>query len=612
LTLRKLHFLFILFLFLDVSLQGQITSKKYLIDRVEFEGNTSFSSRELQKLVKLKKPRLTKSSEFNRRSLKLDAITLKNFYISRGFLKVSVEESFTISEYDRVDVLFRIHEGDRSYLRSVTIDGNSSFPDDRIMKIVGLKIVKPFNPIGLRQGFSKLEHEYGTLGKLLVTIDPSYLPGKDIHLSISIQEGPTVKIDKILIEGLEKVDSSLVVRELRIHEGTVYNENLVELTQRQIFETGLFSFVDIFPVKSKEGEDQVDIRMDLREFTTKELLIEPGISRIRPSSEGGEPISGVEGSMRWLDRSIFSSGSRFGMEGSVQLPVEAVEQAFGKAIFRGEANLSSVWIYRLRAPSTLRLFIERAPFEDQFLLRYWGEWRGLHKFTEESTFRGGIRLARIITREEDEDNEEKKKKEKEQERSLRFSYRYRNLDNPIIPLRGTHFSVESSIVGLILGGDQHYYRLEFDYRRFFLIGSSRVLALRAKFGRMESLTLQDSVPPYNQFFLGGSTSLRGWQSQEFIKDEDGDPKGGLIKVLVNAEFRIPIWWIFGFDLFIDGGILVDRVKDVSKMFQEWLEGKGWNYGVELTVSTPLGPVRLYYAVPFDQPSNWGIGVPYAF
>ena len=125
------------------------------------------------------------------------------------------------------------------------------------------------------------------------------------------------------------------------------------------------------------------------------------------------------------------------------------------------------------------------------------------------------------------------------------------------------------------------------------------------------------IPSYDLFYLGGSTSLRGWTAQRYLTSKsDGlvRPVGGLIKVLFNSELRIPIGGIFGVDLFVDGGILAVSLSELANQVDAWKEGAGWNYGAELTVSTPLGPIRLYYAIPFTEPGKLviNLGVPYAF
>jgi len=47
----------------------------------------------------------------------------------------------------------------------------------------------------------------------------------------------------------------------------------------------------------------------------------------------------------------------------------------------------------------------------------------------------------------------------------------------------------------------------------------------------------------------------------------------------------------GINIFFDGGILSDNYENFIK------SQLGWDTGIGVTLSTPLGPVRLDYAIP---------------
>ncbi|HIA29005.1 MAG TPA: hypothetical protein EYN81_01785, partial [Candidatus Marinimicrobia bacterium] len=125
----------LLFIILSVSqVFSQIKDHRYYVSSVIFEGNKTFSDRKLQKIIRQKKPFLFKYSEFNRRSLKLDAITLKNFYASEGFLTALVSEKFEVIGEERVNIFFEINEGDLSTLKSFTINGEEALSEKKIRK----------------------------------------------------------------------------------------------------------------------------------------------------------------------------------------------------------------------------------------------------------------------------------------------------------------------------------------------------------------------------------------------------------------------------------------------------------------------------------------------
>ena len=602
---------------IQVSLTGQITTTKYTVGSITFEGNNSVSSRELRGVVKLKEPQLWNTTEFNRRSLKLDVFNVRNFYQTKGFLTVVVEESFELQNDNSTNIVFKIKEGPRSILRSLEVEGNQLIDERRIFRFLGLKIGRSLNLTALGHNYALLEYEYHKLGKLMFSMEHSYSPGENVDLNLFINEGPDVYINSVAVIGLETVDTLFVLRELAFKSGDRYNSELVQLSERQLFETSLFSLVDIAPKKSFREGDWVDVIVDVQELGKRDLMIEPGFAHIPSSSSGGEPVSGIEGAVRLVDRNLYNSGLRLGLRSTIDFPIDAiVNRGSVPVIFRSEISLTSNWILRLRAPNTIRFFVDRAPEllrVDEPILRYGVEWTGLKRYSKESVLRGGLRWTRIIS-----DRMTVEEQDKEQQRSISFRFRHRELDNLITPRDGWSLTIDSEIVGWILGGTHDYYNLEFDFRRFLPLPRGRVLAFRSKIGRMERLNQTSPyIPSYDLFYLGGSTSLRGWPAQRYLTvEQDGveRPVGGLIKVLFSSEVRIPLTGLFGVDLFMDGGILAVSLDELAGQFDAWKNGEGWNYGAELTISTPLGPVRIYYAVPLTHPKKaiLNLGVPYAF
>tara|TARA_B100000315_G_scaffold260915_1_gene327270 strand:- start:4667 stop:6466 length:1800 start_codon:yes stop_codon:yes gene_type:complete len=594
---------------------GQVSATKYYVGRVLFEGNTSYSDSRLRSILKLKKPGLFRVTEFNRRTLKLDAISLRNFYISEGYLKTNVEESYVVRESGEINILFKIEEGERFHLRSFHITGDFLISKKKIKKILGLQINKPFDPVTINNGFFVLEKEYKKLGKLYFSYKDSLSPTFDVEYFIIFDEGLTVKIDKIKIDGLQTVNSTTVLRELKFNTGDIYNEEEIFLSQRRLFETGLFSIVSIYPFKSTRGEDWVDLRIELREFKKREWLSEGGLYPIQSTSEGGEPFPGAGITMEWRNRNIFSKGTRFSIKNTLEIPISSDENVITNPILRFETIASRQWLGGLRFPTTLKIFYEKLPelqVDAERLTRYGLDWSYHHKSSEYSLWRGGLKLARIHSSEVDNQTQEQKQ-------SFNLMYRYRKVDNPITPKKGAFFSVQHSFIWYQTNTTSYFYRTEFDYRRYYSIRNSWVLALRMKIGWVSRIGGSGiEVPSYDKYYLGGSTSLRGWEQHLFkteIINEDKTSMGGNYKALINTELRIPVWGRFGINLFLEGGILEDYLRDVKSSFKEWSEWIGWDGGMELSISTPIGPVRIYYAVRLSDRNKKvtpNIGLMYAF
>ena len=67
----------------------------YFINDLEIDGNESISKNEILFIVRQRPPNFFfRRPKFDPRLLRLDALTLKNYYYSKGFLDVIINESY--------------------------------------------------------------------------------------------------------------------------------------------------------------------------------------------------------------------------------------------------------------------------------------------------------------------------------------------------------------------------------------------------------------------------------------------------------------------------------------------------------------------------------------
>ena len=176
------------------------------------------------------------------------------------------------------------------------------------------------------------------------------------------------------------------------------------------------------------------------------------------------------------------------------------------------------------------------------------------------------------------------------------------------PGRGSIFTLNVVNAGGILRGNRTFLKLDFGISTYNTIFWKIILAGRIKYGFMYGWDSKYKDPQYDKFYLGGSTSLRGWQTYRFKEDDENNPQGEPIRILTNWELRIPLIWKIGCELFIDGGSLANSFESFSVNEMEWDGGAG------LVFQSPLGPIRIDYAVHLNDPGNRTLvfGVLYAF
>jgi len=111
------------------------------------------------------------------------------------------------------------------------------------------------------------------------------------------------------------------------------------------------------------------------------------------------------------------------------------------------------------------------------------------------------------------------------------------------------------------------------------------------------------LPPYEAFSLGGTDSVRGYDS--------GEVGSGRAFVLGSVEYRFPLFSILGGALFVDFGTDLGTGSNVPGRPAEIRDkpGTGFGYGLGVRIQSPIGAVRIDYGFndEGDGRIHFGIG-----
>jgi outer membrane protein insertion porin family len=213
-------------------------------------------------------------------------------------------------------------------------------------------------------------------------------------------------------------------------------------------------------------------------------------------------------------------------------------------------------------------------------------------------------------------------------------------DSSFDATRGDFLTFDYAIALKQLGGNLSFSKLQATYRRYYTIPKTRgtVLAAGIQLGlaRLYSPTdrndngiiddVDRTLPISERFFSGGSTSLRGFRSEEAgprivvaggrFRNSNGElvdvdpftvPIGGNALAVVNLEARIAAAKGFQVVPFYDGGNVFRSVKDIFRKQPETgvdpnLQAK-WTHSVGLGIrfKTPFGPIAVDYAFMLNPP-----------
>ena len=573
------------------------------INSVTISGNESISKKELMPLLRQRPSNFSfKGTSFNGRLLKMDSFTLKNYFISKGFLLVDVKESYEIKD-NIADIHFKISEGKQFFVSKVNISGNQNLADDKIQNILSLHEGEPFNSVLINERITELQKELEYFSKLFPAIEIEPVISDSVKVFITISEGLDVYINKTFIEGIDMADSALVFRELLYKAGDYYSPETVEKSKRRLRETGIFSMVNLIPIKVTNSDSLVNIVISLNKYKQREWLSVGGYEPIE-FYEGLDPLPAIGGFIEWRNRSIFKSSTNFSTRFLIGFPWET---NFTLPRLRYDIGFDTNWILGIRWPTKISSFYETLINYDQETIdqveRYGLEMSQSTMFDERSYIQN-VTVWEYFSDNKIENNsatindsldiiQNTSSIKDLQQRSLSIRFHFDKKDDPLFPKKGYLFDIYFKSTGYILGGERAYRKLDLSFHSYSSINKKSVVAARFKVGRLWSWDQSDVDYSYEKFYLGGSSNMRGWEILKYrTKDSLGViPLGGTFRFLTNIELRTQLSQSLGINIFYDGGILEDDYKNFTK------GQMGWDTGIGLTLSTPLGPVRLDYAVP---------------
>lgn len=505
-------------------------------------------------------------------------------------------------------------------LTGVEVRGNQVLPQSVIDEIFAQQYGDILNLRDFQEGIKRLNEWYQQNGYVLAQVIDTPQVAGDGTVVLEVAEGVVENIEiRFINEEGELVDAEgqpirgrtreyIVTRELELEPGEVFNRQTIERDLQRVFGLGIFEDVQI-SLNPGQNPRNVVVVVNVLERSTGSIAAGAGISS----------ASGLFGTLSVQEQNLFGRNLRLGTE----LQIGQREVLF-------DVNFTDPWIAgsESRTSYTANLFRRRSisfifdggdpeielPDEGgrPRILRFGGGVTFSRPLDNGWRASLGTQYQRISTRDSDGDIA----RTDERGNDLSFSGRgrddlftfqlsgTRDLRNSALqPTSGSvlRVSTEQSVpIGL---GSIFFNRLRGSYNYYIPVNLIRFSEGPQTFAvSLQGGTVLGDLPPYEAFSLGGTTTVRGY--------DEGAVGTGRSFVQGSAEYRFPIYSVVGGALFFDaatdlgtGGNVPGRPAEVRNK-----PGSGFGYGLGLRVQSPLGPIRVDFALNDDGGSRFHFGL----
>ena len=212
---------------------------------------------------------------------KKNLITKYNEYGYRD--AIILKDSVWNVDPKHVDIYVKVDEGKKYYIRNIKWVGNTVYSTDYLSRLLDMKKGDVYNQTYLNKRLSQDEDAVGNAywnnGYLFYNLQPTEvnIVGDSIDLEMRITEGQQARINRVKINGNDRLYENVVRRELRTKPGDLFSKEALQRSARELASMGHFDPEAINPVPEPNYEDgTVDINYNLKQKSNDQVELSLG------------------------------------------------------------------------------------------------------------------------------------------------------------------------------------------------------------------------------------------------------------------------------------------------------------------------------------------------
>ncbi|MEO8365614.1 MAG: outer membrane protein assembly factor BamA [Pseudoxanthomonas sp.] len=570
-----------------------------------------------------------RDDQYSKEKLSGDIEKLNSYYLDRGYVDFSLDSTQVAISPDKQDMFLTagLTEGEQYKVSDVKVTGDTILPVEEIEKRVLVRKDQVFSRALLEYTSDAITSTLGNIGYAFSQVNP--IPTVDrenrtVAINLQVVPGPRVNVRRIVFKGNTRTADEVLRREMRQFEGSWYSQAAIDRSKIRLQRLGYFETVDVETPAVPGSNDQVDVVYNVKETTSGSFVFGLGYSQ----------LSGITTSIQLSQNNFLGSGNRVSVEAQRSDYLQRYSFSYVNPFFTDEGlslgynlwwrefDYSSFNTAQYSTTSAAAQGVLGLPIteNDTVSLLF-----GID--TNEILTFAGSTPASII----DYINAVGNRTFHAWRTELGWARDTRN--DYFMPTAGTYQRISTEIT--LPGSTVEYYKLNYEFSKYWPLSPSLVLNTRAELGYGDSYgsdttrkfcsvqagndtvtkaasaecpagTVETKsitatgLPFFENFYAGGVRSVRGFRDNtlgprsEVIGGFKGQPLGGSLKTTGSLEMYFP-------KLFDSKAARISAFVDFGNVFAGTSDFDAGELrasaGVSLLWRAPVGPISISYAYP---------------
>ncbi|WP_419757298.1 outer membrane protein assembly factor BamA [Acidisoma sp.] len=256
-------------------------SENPVIAQVAFEGNHEIVNKDLQAIVSARP-----NSVYTPEAAEADRQAILDAYARKGYYSTTVVPQIIQLPENRVNLVFKIHDGKATFISRITFVGNEHYSEGTLRDVISsrqsawwrfLSSSDSYDPsrVGLDQDLLRRFYlRSGYPDFQLLNTEAELAPDRSsFYLTFVLKEGPRYRVGNVaIVSHLRHLDGASLNDDLQLARGDWYNGDAITQTvqaiSRDVQGRG-FAFVQVTPIQTKRinarGQHVVDLTFDITE-----------------------------------------------------------------------------------------------------------------------------------------------------------------------------------------------------------------------------------------------------------------------------------------------------------------------------------------------------------
>ena len=289
--------------------ENDITKPHYYIRQLRFDGNAHFNQRRLTNLFEWQSEKAYTQTE-----IREGFERILESYRKDGFVFVEMTPAVSPISANEMDVSItvRIVEGKQIRIGTLTLKGNQLFSADEIRDELNLKQGKLFTETALAGGIERIQTLYSERGYPKVEIET-----KDIQLSsetatvdfqLHIREGSQIRIGEVKVSGLQKTKTAVVLREIPVKPDQRFDQRDIDTSYRRLRNLGYFYQINPNVLEAGATADRINFHAHVTEAKTGRLS---GVIGYAPPDTEVDATPQLTGVLEASETNLLGTGRQF-------------------------------------------------------------------------------------------------------------------------------------------------------------------------------------------------------------------------------------------------------------------------------------------------------------